>query len=274
MNNRSSNQRRKIFRIFSFALIVFLASGFISAEPIPKSNPDAMPDTLLLKLSEDFLYAVKLDDSTHVLEEQLAGLDYSRLQNGLNNDNAIKTFWLNMYNGWFQILAAKRKLKRPQIFKSKQIIIASKKFSLDDIEHGILRKFRWKLSKGYLPSFFPGKTIKQLAVEKIDYRIHFALNCGAKSCPPIAFYNYENIDKQLNVAARVFLKSDTEIDSINKTVNVTRIMNWFAGDFGGKKGVRIILNKTLQRDVAGYKIKYKPYDWDALLHNFREKEEE
>ncbi len=227
-----------------------------------------MPDTSLLQLSEQFLYKVKLEEPTDELEKQLATLDYNRLMNGLNNDKAIKTFWLNMYNGWFQVLAVREKLRRPEIFTSKRITIASKKFSLDNIEHGILRKFRWKYSKGYLPSFFPGKTIKQLAVGKIDYRIHFALNCGAKSCPPIAFYNYEKLDKQLDVAAKVFLNSETEIDTANKTLTVTKIMDWFRGDFGGKKGIRRIIKERLKKDVDGYKIKFKPYNWDELLHNF------
>jgi hypothetical protein len=257
-----------------FTFSTFLITGFISTCPIPKINAAAMPDTLLLQLSEQFLYAVKLDEPTNKLEEQLASINYDSLRNGLNNDSAVKTFWLNMYNGWFQILAAKKKLKRPEIFKSKQITIASKKFSLDEIEHGILRKFRWKFSKGYLASFFPGKTIKQLAVEKIDYRIHFALNCGAKSCPAIAFYNYDDIDRQLDLAAKVFLKSETEIDTVNKTIRVTKIMDWFAADFGGKKGTRKIISKTLQQDVDGYKVKYKPYNWDEKLHNFSEQSDE
>lgn len=245
-------------------------AGFITACPISKNHQADMPDTSLLQLSEQFLYKVKLQESTTELEEQLAILDYNRLRNGLNNDNAIKTFWLNMYNGWFQILATREKLKKPKIFTSKQITIASKKFSLDNIEHGLLRKFRWKFSKGYLPSFFPGKTIKQLAVKKIDHRIHFALNCGAKSCPPIAFYYYEKLDKQFDVAAKVFLTSETEIDSINKKLTVTKIMDWFRADFGGKKGIRRIINKYLNKDVDGYKIKFKPYDWDEALHNFTE----
>ena len=229
-----------------------------------------MPDSVLLRLSEDFLYKVKLNEPTTELEKHLENLDFERLIVGLNNDNAIKTFWLNMYNGWFQVLAVREKLKRPEIFISKRITIASKKFSLDNIEHGILRKFRWKFSKGYLPSFFPGKTIKQLAVEKIDYRIHFALNCGAKSCPPITFYKYENLDRQLDVAAKVFLNSETEIDSLNKVVKVTKIMDWFSGDFGGKKGIRRIIKKTLDKEVDGYKIIFKPYNWDERLHNFSE----
>jgi hypothetical protein len=96
------------------------------------------------------------------------------------------------------------------------------------------------------------------------------LNCGAKSCPPIAFYKYDNIERQLDIAAKSFLKSETEIDAGNKTVTVTKIMDWFAADFGGKKGTRKIINKTLQQNVDGYKIIYKPYDWDEKLHNFSE----
>ncbi len=260
------NTTKQIFTSFCICIILLFNSLSMSAQSFKNTTPDSS----LLKLSEQFLYAVKVNDSTNQLEGQLANIDYIQLYNELNNDNAKKTFWLNMYNGWFQILAGKRKLKNPEIFKSSVIIIASKKFSLDDIEHGILRKYRWKYSKGYIASLFSGKTIKQLAVKKIDYRIHFALNCGAKSCPPIAFYNYANIDKQLDIAAKVFLKSETEIDSTNKTLIVTMLMSWFSGDFGGKKGVRKIINKTLNVNVDGYKIKYKPYDWDELLHNFTE----
>jgi hypothetical protein len=270
MPENSTKWMKKVSRLFFFLLVVCLFAGFAPASPVSNNKKTPMPDTLLLQLSQQFLYKIKLDEPTTEEESQLAAIDYSSLKNGLNNDDAIKTFWLNMYNGWFQLLATRDKLKNPEIFKLKRILIASKKFSLDEIEHGILRKFRWKYSKGYLPSFFPGKMIKQLAVKKIDYRIHFALNCGAKSCPPIAFYKYENIDRQLDIAAKTFLKAETEIDTLKKTITVTKIMSWFSGDFGGKKGVRKIITKTLQKNVGGYKIKYKPYDWDELLHNFSE----
>lgn len=268
MRNMRKSRLKKSITFIVAAIALFLTTGFISACPIAKQNTNAMPDTLLLQLSEKFLYSIKVEKPTRELEEQLAALDYKRLVSGLNNDNAIKAFWLNMYNAWFQVLAGREKLKNPEIFKSKSITIASKQFSLDDIEHGILRKFRWKFSKGYLPSFFPGKMIKQLAVEKIDYRIHFALNCGAKSCPPIAFYDFENIDKQLDLATKSFLSSETEIDTTKQTVSVTKIMDWFAADFGGKKGVRKIIKNTLGQNVEGFKIIYKPYDWEQLLHNF------
>lgn len=175
-----------------------------------------------------------------------------------------------MYNAWFQILAVREKKKNPEIFTAKLIQVAGEKFTLDDIEHCMLRKYRWKYSKGYLPKFFPGKLIKQLAVSKIDYRIHFALNCGAKSCPPIAFYSYDNIDKLLDLATKYFLNSETEFDDAKKEVRVTKIMDWFIGDFDGKKGIRKIIKDVLQKDVNGYSIKFKPYNWDEALYNFGE----
>ncbi len=253
----------------SLLLAVYLASGFTSATPLKICNTALMPDTVLLKLSEELLYKVKTEETTDSIEAEIEQLSPEKLIKGLNNDNAIKTFWINMYNAWYQILAVREKKKSPEIFTQKLIPVAGKKFSLDDIEHGILRKYRWKYSKGFLPKFFPGKLIKQLAVSKIDYRIHFALNCGAKSCPPIAFYSYNNIDRQLDLAAKSFLSGETEIDDVKKEVRVTKIMDWFIGDFGGKKGIRRIIKDVLQTNVTGFTLKFKPYNWDEALHNFQ-----
>ncbi len=229
-----------------------------------------MTDTTLLKLSEELLYKVKTESPIQDLESALAQYDLQKITTGLNNDNAIKTFWVNLYNAWYQVLAVREKLKRPKIFTQKLITIAGENFSLDDIEHGILRKYRWKYSMGYLPKFFPGKLIKQLAVSEIDYRIHFALNCGAKSCPPIAFYAYEHIDKQLDLATKSFLDSETEFDDEKKEVRVTKIMDWFRGDFVGKHGIKKIIKRVLGKDVKDYTVKFKAYSRDEALHNFDE----
>lgn len=259
-----------VIGFFLLLLVMYVSAGFTYAIPISKTNTDAMPDTSLLRLSENLLYNVKTEEATTEIESKLATIDKGRLIEGLNNDDAIKTFWINIYNAWYQILALREKKKNPVIFRGKLILIAGRKFSLDDIEHGILRKYRWKYSKGYLPKFFPGKLIKQLAVSKIDYRIHFALNCGAKSCPPIAFYSYENIDKQLTIAKKSFLSTDIEIDDAQSEIRVTKIMDWFIADFGGKKGIRNIIKEVFQKDVTAYTIKFKPYNWDEALHNFQE----
>ena len=249
-------------------LALYISAGFASTIPLSKKNMSTVPDTTLLQLSERLLYNVKTKEPTSDIEKELATTDRKQIIEGLINDAAIKVFWINMYNAWFQILAVREKKKRPEIFTGKLILIAGRKFSLDDIEHGILRKYRWKYSKGYLPAFFPGQLIKQLAVSKIDYRIHFALNCGAKSCPPIAFYSYDDIDTQLNMATKSFLSSETDIDDARKEVQVTKIMDWFMGDFDGRTGIRKIINEVMQKDVTGYTIKFKPYNWDELLNHF------
>lgn len=272
--NTMKLRHKKIWRyILGYSILclgIFIISGFISAIPITKTNSHAMPDTSVLKISEDLLYHVKTAVPSEELESTLAGVDMQQLITGLNNDNAIKTFWINMYNAWYQILAVREKLTKPKIFTKKLIPIAGKNFSLDDIEHGILRKYRWKYGMGYLPKFFPGKLIKQLAVSKIDYRIHFALNCGAKSCPPIAFYSYEHINRQLDLATTSFLSTETTFDDAKKLVSLTKIMDWFRGDFNGKKGIRKIIKQVFQKDVNDYTIIFKKYDWDAALHNFDE----
>jgi len=95
--------------------------------------------------------------------------------------------------------------------------------SLDEIEHGVLRKYRIKKSLGYLPNWFAPAWIKKWAVDQLDYRIHFALNCGAASCPPIAFYNDIRIDSQLEMATLSFLESETKIDHSSRTIHLSQL---------------------------------------------------
>jgi hypothetical protein len=257
-------------------MVVFIGVWCYGARPIKKSalvteNAAAIINPMadyMLKLSGDLLYKVKIKGNTDAVEKALNGITYAQLLQGLSNDAAKKTFWINQYNAWFQILATRFKLSRPAIFTSAKIPIAGKLFSLDDIEHGILRKYRWKWSMGYLPQFMPLKTIKELAVDTIDYRIHFALNCGAKSCPPIAFYRYDKIDLQLDMATVSFMKEESVIDDIQKRVTVSKILSWFKGDFGGTNGIKALLQKVFQRDFSGFTINFNEYNWDADLANF------
>ncbi|MDP3394247.1 DUF547 domain-containing protein [Sediminibacterium sp.] len=262
--------------VFLFSMVVFIGVWCYGARPIKKSalvneNAAAMINPMadsMLKISGELLYKVKIKGNTDVVEKALNGITYAQLLKGLSNDAAKKTFWINQYNAWFQILATRFKLSRPAIFTSAKIPIAGKLFSLDDIEHGILRKYRWKWSMGYLPQFMPLKTIKELAVDTIDYRIHFALNCGAKSCPPIAFYRYDKLEQQLDMATVAFVKGESEIDEEKKVITTSKILSWFKGDFGGSNGIRALMTKVFKRDFAGFSIKFNEYNWDADLANF------
>ena len=227
------------------------------------------PDEGLLHLSEQLLYSVKTGEPTDSLQLAIGRYSVSDLAEGLSNDNARKAFWINIYNAYYQILAAHAQKAKPHIFTDKTIPFAGAIFSLDDVEHGILRRYRWKYSLGYLPQFLPSMSIKELAVSNIDFRIHFALNCGARSCPPIAFYDYDNIDAQLELATRSFLESETSVDEANKTVHVTKIMQWFKADFKGEKGIKQILSHYLGKDFTGYKIRFSEYNWNEELKKFK-----
>lgn len=230
---------------------------------------NAMENTnSVVSLSGKLLLNVKLHVDTHQEEQKLKNVTLTQLQNELKTDDAKKTFWINIYNAYFQILSNREKLHRKTIFTKKIIVIAHTRFSLDDIEHGILRKYRWKWSLGYLPNPFVSLLIRNLAVQKLDYRIHFALNCGAKSCPPIAFYTVEKLDKQLNDAMHSFIVSETAIDMHNKTIATSKLLHWYRADFGGTPGIKKILQQVLELQLNTYKLSFNEYSWETHLENY------
>lgn len=248
--------------------IVILISWRISDSPIQTISV-SQPSTKIIQLSEELLLAVKTENPTGSIEKELSNLQALELIQGLGDDNAKKAFWINIYNAWYQILAKRKKITNHSIFTQKDIPVAGYQFSLDDIEHGILRRYRWKLSMGYLPQFFPSTFIKQIAVSTIDYRIHFALNCGAASCPPIAFYKYGMLDMQLDLATSSFLSGESNIDTVNKVITTSKILYWFKGDFHGKKGMLSLFSKIFKKDFSGYSLVFKKYNWSSHLNNWQ-----
>lgn len=204
------------------------------------------------------------------LEEELAAGSSADLLKQLNTDDSKKAFWVNIYNAYFQILRKRENKQKPEIYRDRLFTIAGHLFSLDDVEHGVLRRFRYKYSLGYLANPFAAKLIKNLAVDQLDYRIHFALNCGAKSCPPIAFYSPMHLERQLETATLSFLESETIVHPEKKEVHISTLFKWFLGDFDGSKGVRKILKEKLGMDSKGYRLVFSEYSWDEQLDNYKE----
>ena len=238
----------------------------------PTNNTMKKSNNPVVQLSQDYIYKAKTGENLSVISEQLKNTDFAALQANLKTDNERKAFWINIYNGYTQaaLKAAPEKYQnRTAFFKEKAINVGGEIFSLDEIEHGILRHSKIKWSLGHLNKLFPSKREKSLRVDTLDYRLHFALNCGAKSCPPIAFYNAENLDTQLNLATKAYLTSEVEYDSAKNVVRLPKLMSWFRADFGGKKGMITILRKhgIIAAD-ASPKIKFKEYDWTITLNNY------
>jgi hypothetical protein len=114
---------------------------------------------------------------------------------------------------------------------------------------------------------------KRLRDEFKDPRVHFALNCASKSCPPIRKEPYVagELDTQLDDAARKYLASPetlTITTEQGKTrIVAAKIFDWYADDFKATGGVLAFLAKYGPADagetIAGGKVKleFVEYDW-------------
>jgi hypothetical protein len=222
-------------------------------------------DTAATMLAQQLLFAVKTGENTVALQEQLAHLPLGQLQQQLFTDSLKTAFWLNMYNAYTQIFLQEDTAayaRRNKFFSAKKIVVEGIRLSLDDIEHGLLRRSKNKWLMGYIGKLWPGKTEKRWRVQHADYRIHFALNCGANSCPPIAFYHPEHIDRLLQLAMTGFLKEHCHVDTTSNVVWVPKIMSWFRGDFGGKAGIRqLLILQGILPPGAKPRLRFSPYNW-------------
>ncbi|MGF7080372.1 DUF547 domain-containing protein [Mucilaginibacter sp. UYCu711] len=252
------------------SLLLFLFTGFSVTHVFGSKQA---PSVNYIKISQDFLYAARTQDTTAGYIDTLKNADEAVLAMELNTDDKRLAFWLNLYNGFTQVILRKdpgRYKSRNSFFSSQQINVAGNWLSLDDIEHGILRHSKIKWSEGYLVKLFPSGFEKKFRVEKLDYRIHFALNCGAKSCPPIAFYEPEDIDRQLTMAVKSYLQGECSYDSVGNVVHVPAFMGWFRRDFGGKKNMlKILKNNAIIPQDSNPAIHFKKYNWELYLNNYK-----
>lgn len=193
------------------------------------------------------------------------------LTNQLKDDDQKVAFWINIYNAFIQIFLQENPelyKDRSAFFSTKRIQIAGQKLSFDEIEHGILRKSKIKLSLGYLRKPFPAEWERKLRVNKVDWRIHFALNCGAKSCPPVTIYKSNQLDKQLDFMTKRFLKSTTSFLVEEGVAEVTKLFSWFRADFDGIPGIKKILKNYNITPIEPVSLDFSEYQWDLLLDNY------
>ena len=216
-----------------------------------KDSIQWMASDLLLQMRDDGPIAPPI--------KAIKATSLGKLKLALNTEDKKKAFWINLYNAAFLVLRKKNRLSSPQIFISRRIKFADFTLSLDDIEHGILRRGQWKYGLGYFKRPFIRREISSLMVDKLDYRIHFALNCGAKSCPAIRFYDYLKLNTQLNSAKNTFLEENSL--ELNNQLLVSKIFLWFYGDFGGKRGIIDAHQRVLNLKRTNYSLKYSEYDW-------------
>lgn len=203
---------------------------------------------------------------------KLAAAKAESLAKELNTPDKAKAFWINAYNANIQfVLHADVKAfnDRSKFFTEKQITIAGQELSFDDIEHGILRRSKNKYSLGLFEKWFVSDFENQFRLKDVDYRIHFALNCGALSCPPVTYYDAARIEEQLNLASKNYLRATVKYNSRNNTVRVPMLCSWFNADFGGDGGVLTMLKKfDLLPKEKNPEVLFLDYDWTLKLNNY------
>lgn len=257
-------------RSFTLFLVTSLLLGCMQAQQA-NTVADQQPIDYN-SLSERFLTQIKNGTDTQAIQEQLANITLADLAKTLSTDNQKIAFWVNIYNAYIQIILKEQPelyQDRSSFFSKDQIAIAGHTISFDKIEHGILRRSQSKIGFGYVRKGFPDKLERQLRVANPDYRIHFALNCGAKDCPPVAIYSPNSLQEQFKKGSARFLKQSSSYDPQTKEVAVTSLFSWFRGDFGGKSGIKTILkNHGIISTVDEVHLEFKDYDWTLYLDHF------
>ena len=178
--------------------------------------------------------------------EKLKMTSVEDLHIGLSTDKEKLSFWINVYNAYIHVILDKHPElyeDRRSFFKTPYIALKDITLSFAEIEHGIIRRSQYEYFLGYLSKFFPPAFERKLRVSKRDPRIHFALNCGAKSCPPVIIYDAQHIDEQLDRSARRYLHKHTNYNKSEEKYYTTTLFSWFRGGFGGPDGIRDMLIK-------------------------------
>ena len=167
-------------------------------------------------------------------------------------------FWVNAYNAvtirgilneypTSSIRNHTAKLFGYNIWRDLKLPVDGKEYSLDDIEHNVLRPLA-------------------------DPRIHFTIVCASMSCPKLRreAYRPEAIEAQLNSAAREFFSDPLKfrVDRSTQTVWVSPILDWYGGDFGSTAAERLQRIAVWTPESAQpllrsgeAKLKFLDYDW-------------
>ena len=67
-----------------------------------------------------------------------------------------------------------------------------------------------------------------------------------------------------------FLEGETIVKDEQKEIHISRLFQWFLGDFGRKSGIRNILKDKLKIDNPTYKLVFTEYSWEEALDNYAE----
>lgn len=210
-----------------------------------------------------FDYAGVSDEDYEVLETYIDNMASIDPREYMKEEQ--KAYWINLYNAITikvildeypvdTIKATGNGLIGLGPWDDKVVSIVNIELSLNNIEHGILRRI-WN-----------------------DNRIHYGINCASIGCPDLAplAYTGAQLDSQLAHAAKVFINNPRGVNFVDGTLILSSIFNWFVADFGDNEiNLLVDLQKHTTPDLAkkiqahNGPIEYD-YDWrlnDTILAN-------
>jgi hypothetical protein len=240
-------------------------------------NPVASPPSLdPCALSQEILTQARAISGPEqcarldALTGQLHGLEPERI----DGDGARIAFWANLYNALLVHCLCLRPLRGSLLFHRRLFDrvayrVGRHPYPLNLIENGVLRANRRPPYRLRRPLRASDPRVA-VAPSAIDPRIHFALNCGARSCPPIRAYEPESLNEQLDAATRAYLETETGIEPEPRRVTLPRLMRLYAADFGDRDeqlrfAARYLpqLADWLGERTARIRVAYGRFDWSV-----------
>lgn len=184
------------------------------------------------------------------------------------DDSTKKACFFNLYN--LLIIHAKLVfghpsdlLKRGKFFNDAAYLIAGKRITSVELEHEVLRR-RMRTDDDRI----------SWRLQKLEPRMHFILNCGAQSCPPLQPVGVDDVEMVLDHAAKDFIDTEVKVDLIKNRVTLSRLWKWFRKDFTpmsdknddlltwiinrAGKAMQARLNILMEKD---YKLDFDVYNW-------------
>lgn len=199
---------------------------------------------------------------------ELEGFDPGRVR-----ISARAAFWINVFNAGVlrdapELAFAGDEQEVAAFFERPRLRISGQPFSLDDICHGLLR--------GNVPAHGTlqapmRRDDPRLAYTPIafDERVHFALFRGARSSPAFRVFEGGRLDEQLEQAAEQYVRRTTQVAPDGSTMQLPKLLQWYAADFGGERGVlEFVLGRLddaalerAERNLEHLKLRYEAFDW-------------
>jgi len=142
-------------------------------------------------------------------------------------------FYINLYNSLvlhgFTVLGPPSTMhQRIYFYNHTCYHLGGFNFSLNDIEHGLLRGNQ-KPHNSYCRVFHPNDQRMRCSVLVWDPRIHFALVRGTKSCPVLRVYDPENLDPMLDEAAVDFCTRHVSVRQLAMDDSAFETNSWSVG---------------------------------------------